>query len=297
MKKIKARISAIQLVLGFVLIAYSAVLLFLFVWAVINSFKSGLGFDISPVGFPNISEPDLVDFGNYVKAFKAVRMSATLGGKQYWIYFPEMLWNSVLYAIGCSFFATITPCLVAYVTSKYKLRINKVIYTIVIVVMVTPVVGSLPSQIQMVKAIGLFDSHVGLWLTAMTFLGTYYLVFYAIFKGLSWEYAEAAFIDGASHLTVMFRVMLPLVKNTFMVVMLLNFIARWNDYQTSWVFLPNRPTAAVGVQYFIHAAENKYRVIPIHLAASMMLLTPVLILFIIFRNKLVGNLTIGGIKG
>ena len=297
MKKSKTIISPLQIILGLILIVYSALLLFLFVWAFINSFKSGLGFDLDPVGLPKAKDKDLVSFTNYFDAFKAVRISVTLKGKSYWIYFPELFWNSALYALGCSFFATITPCLVAYVTSKYKLKINRIIYGIVIAVMVTPIVGSLPSQIQMVKLLGLFDTHVGLWFTAMTFLGTYYLVFYAIFKGLSWEYAEAAFIDGANHFTVLFRVMLPLIRNTFMVVMLLNFIARWNDYQTSWIFLPNRPTAAVGVQFFSRSAENRYRVVPIKLAASIMLLAPVVLLFILFKNKLVGNLTVGGIKG
>lgn len=297
MRKVKVSVSPLKIILCTVLVVYSFVLLFLFVWTFINSFKSGLGFDIDPVGLPKTSDPYLVSFTNYIDAFKAVRMQATIGDKNYWIYFPELFWNSALYSIGCAFFATITPCLVAYVTSKYKLRINKIIYGIVIAVMVTPIVGSLPAQIQTVKTLGLFDTHIGMWFTSMTFLGTYYLVFYAIFKGLSWEYAEAAFIDGASHATVLFRIMLPLIKNTFMVVMLLNFIARWNDYQTSWMFLPSHPTAAVGVQFFMYGAENKYRIIPIRFAASIMLLAPVLILFIIFKNKLIGNLTVGGIKG
>ena len=211
-----------------------------------------------------------------------------------------MFLNSIVYAVGCAFCATLVPCLVAYVTAKYKFRFNDVVYGIVIFAMVTPIVGNQPSSIQMAKRFGFFDSHIGLWFMSATFLGTYYLVFHAIFKGLSWEYAEAAFMDGASHTSVMFRVMFPLVKTTFFVVMLMNFIAYWNDYQRPWIYLPNHPTAAVGIQFCVGGSgmDNKYAAgIPVMLAGGMIMLLPVMTAFIVFRDKFVGNLTVGGIKG
>ena len=149
----------------------------------------------------------------------------------------------------------------------------------------------------MAKDLGIYDSQLGLWFMSATFLGIYYLMFYSIFKGLSWEYAEAAFIDGAGHWQILLRIMLPLIKNTFLVIFLLNFIARWNDYQTPWIFLPNTPTAAVGVQFFSVGGEIGMGGVPIKLAASILLMLPVIVLFLIFRKKLVGNLTLGGIKG
>lgn len=294
MKKNKRTIhlNVFEIVIAILLGIYSAVMIFMFVWALYNSFKTSLNFDIDCVGFPR-----KFTFDNYVNALQGIRMQANINGTDYYIYFFEMLFNSVVYSVGCAFFATLTPCLVAYVTAKYKVKFNKVVYGIVIFVMVTPIVGNLPSQVAMAKDLGIYDSQFGLWFMSATFLGIYYLMFYSIFKGLSWEYAEAAFIDGAGHWQILLRIMLPLIKNTFLVIFLLNFIARWNDYQTPWIFLPNTPTAAVGVQFFSVGGEIGMGGVPIKLAASILLMLPVIVLFLIFRKKLVGNLTLGGIKG
>lgn len=289
------KLNVFALILAVLLFAYTILLAGMFFWALLTSLKTPLAFDLNKGWFSKSFKDYTLD--NYALSLKEVRKPAMIGGREYYIFLTEMFSNSFLYAVGCAFFATITPCLVAYVTAKYNSPFNKVVYWIVIFVMVTPIVGSLPSQIEMSKNLGLYDSHIGLWIMSATFLGTYYLVFYSMFKGLSWEYAEAAFIDGASHLKVMTKIMLPLVKTTIGVVMLLNFIGRWNDYQTSLIFLPNSPTAAVGVYYFSQAGGNSSRSIPVLVSGGMLLLLPVLILFLIFRNKLVGNLTIGGIKG
>ncbi len=302
----KKKIGPLEIVLGLVLLFHAFLLIGLIFWALFNSFKSSDAFAMDPLflskemldGLATVGEPWFYP-QNYANAFKGVIQYIKIDGVRYKVYLPEMFWNSILYSVGCAFFATLTPCLVAYVTSKYKSRFNAVVYGIVIFVMVTPVVGSLPSQIQMAKRLGFFDSQVGLWFMSATFLGTYYLVFYGIFKGLSWEYAEAAFIDGASHFKVLVNVMLPLVRSTFFVVMLLNFIGFWNDYQRPLIFLPNHPTAAIGIYFSSRGGvENSlFGGVPLQLAGGILMLTPILVIFIVFREKFVGNLTVGGIKG
>lgn len=307
-KERKFKINPLACVLGTILIAYTLVLFFILFYGFFNSLKEMNAFAADPVFLSskifddlavrkqNNSGAKIFDFANYSTALTAISMI----DKDMWlIEFPELLLNSLLYSCGCAFFATITPCLVAYVTTKYNFRFNGVVYMIVIFVMVTPIVGTLPTQIKMSRTLGLFDSHVGLWFMSATFLGTYYLVFYGIFKGLSWEYAEAALMDGASHWTVMVKVMLPLVKNTILVVFLLQFISYWNDYQRSWIFLPNHPTLSVAIQYSARGGTDNANAIsiPVKLASGMLLMLPVLVLFLIFRDKFVGNLTVGGIKG
>lgn len=304
----KIKINPLACILGTVLIAYTLALFFIMFYGFFNSFKEMNAFRADPVFLSSAifddlairrqNNPDAKIFNieNYTTALTAIQM---IDSEQWIIEFPELLLNSLLYSCGCAFFATITPCLVAYVTTKYNFRFNGVVYMIVIFVMVTPLVGTLPTQIRVSRTLGFFDSHVGLWFMSATFLGTYYLVFYGIFKGLSWEYAEAALMDGANHFTVMVRVMLPLVKNTILVVFLLQFITYWNDFQRSWIFLPNHPTLSVAVQYSSRSGTDNVNAIsiPVKLASGMLLMLPVLVLFIIFRDKFVGNLTVGGIKG
>ncbi len=291
-EKKKVEINILEIILGSILVLYTLALIGMFVWGLLNSLKASLAFDIDCVGFPKD-----ITFKNYADAFKGIAIKIKEGNAEYRVFFPEMFFNSLLYAIGCAFCSTLVPCLVAYVTAKYDVMFNKVVYGIVIFAMVTPIIGNLPSEMQMAKNLGLYDKFYGVWFMSATFLGTYYLVFYSTFKGLSWEYAEAALMDGANYWQILFQIMLPLVKNTFMVIFLLQFIARWNDYQTPWLYLPNSPTAAVGVQFFSSGGAIGLGGIPIRLAACMLLMVPVVTLFFIFRKKLVGNLTMGGIKG
>ena len=298
-KRKKIGFNPLAVFLGSVITLYTLLLFAMLFWGVMISLTEPMEFyrdDVNGrIPFPSFNT---FTFENYGKALENIRETIEAGGKEYYVYRPEMFLNSLLYAVGGSFFATLTPCLVAYVTAKYKVRFNGVIYMTVIFVMITPIVGNLPSQMEMARNLGLYDNHPGLWFMSATFLGTYYLVFYSIFKGLSWEYAEAAFIDGASHFKVMVWVMFPLIKNTFLVVFILNFVTRWNDYQTPLLFLPNHPVAAVGVyRFYSGTGDNATRHITILFAAAMSLLIPALALFIIFKDKFVGNLTVGGIKG
>lgn len=279
-------------ILGVLLVAYSAILILMFVWAIINSLKKTTEFYINAVSLPKVPQ-----FSNFVKALQGIRVRARINGVDYYIYLPEMFLNSLLYAGGCAFFATLSPCIAAYATARYKFKFNGVLYGIVIFAMVTPIVGSIPSQIEMAKKLGFYDTMWGMYFMSFNFLSTYYLIFLATFKTLSRDYSDAAAMDGAGHFTVMVRIMLPLVKNTFYAIVVLQFISYWNDYQTAWLFLPNTPTAAVGLQFFKLAAEAKYRDVTIQLAGSLLLLVPIIILFTAFRDKLMGNLTVGGIKG
>ncbi|HBF86976.1 MAG TPA: hypothetical protein DDW54_04775, partial [Clostridiales bacterium] len=145
----KKKIGPLEIVLGLVLLFHAFLLIGLIFWALFNSFKSSDAFAMDPLflskemldGLATVGEPWFYP-QNYANAFKGVIQYIKIDGVRYKVYLPEMFWNSILYSVGCAFFATLTPCLVAYVTSKYKSRFNAVVYGIVIFVMVTPVVGS-----------------------------------------------------------------------------------------------------------------------------------------------------------
>ena len=129
------------------------------------------------------------------------------------------------------------------------------------------------------------------------FLGSNFLIFYATFKGISWEYAEAAFIDGASHVRVLFTIMIPLAMTSIAAIFLLGFIGNWNNWNVHVIYLPNYPMISYALYYFQNNTINAISNTPCKLAACMIVLAPILVLFLLFRKKLMGNLTIGGLKG
>ena len=191
----------------------------------------------------------------------------------------------------------LTPCIAAYAVAKYNFKFGKFMYGIVIVTMILPVVGNLPSQIQMAKFTGAYDNLLGVAVMKGHFLGTNFLIFYAAFKSLPNDFKEAAEMDGASQLQVLLQIVLPLVKTTIGAIALLSFITYWNDYTTAMIFLPNMPTIAYGLQYFTSSSLNEASTLPVKIAACTMVIIPIFIVFVIFKDKLIGNMAVGGIKG
>ena len=212
-----------------------------------------------------------------------------------------MFGDSLLYSLLAAFAQTFCTAVVAYVTTKYPSKFSTFIGIVVVVVTILPIVGNLPSMILITRdVLGIYGSIIGAVIMKFGFATVYYFVFCAAFKKISWEYAESAFIDGASHFRIFFTIMLPLVGTLFGTIFLLNFINYWNDFETPYMFLKDYPTLSVGL--FGLMTNNNVPIslansTPVLLCAAFVVFLPVLILLIIFRNKIIGNLEDGGLKG
>ena len=95
----------------------------------------------------------------------------------------------------------------------------------------------------------------------------------------------------------MARIMLPLVRNTFFTVFLIKFVELWNDYQVPLLYLPSRPTLSFGLYFVSNYTGNTISTVPLRMAGCIIILLPILALFIAFKEKLMGNITMGGVKG
>ena len=80
-------------------------------------------------------------------------------------------------------------------------------------------------------------------------------------------------------------------------IFLITFITYWNDYQTPLVYLPSYPTAAYGMLRLSKTIDNFYSSTPMIISGAVVLMVPVLVLFLCFHKRLLGNINIGGIKG
>ncbi|MBQ9756335.1 MAG: carbohydrate ABC transporter permease [Clostridia bacterium] len=263
-------------------------------WGFLKSLQSYEDFLMSgsveasiPTRFSNMT------LANYVSAFTDIKAPAN--GRD--AFFPEMLANSVIYAVGCAAVHTLVPSVVAYLTAKYKVWFNKVIMFIIYFTMVFQVYGSMPAMIMMMNKLNLMNTWWGLFIQKSSFIGGGYLFYFATFHGISKEYSEAAVIDGASHWQVMLKVMFPLARVIILVQFVSSFITYWNDYQTALVYNPNNPTAAYGLFSFIQATNSYDDFISFKVAGTFVILVPIFALFMIMRKYLLGDMTAGGVKG
>ena len=218
----------------------------------------------------------------------------------------EMYWNSILYAGGCGLAATFVPCIAAYACARFHYKFSRIMHTTVIIVMMIPIVGSQPSEIKMTVDMKMFDTFWCLWVMRANFLGLYFLVFYDICKALPTSFSEAAKMDGANNFQIFFKIAMPLIKNTFMTVFLIRFIGFWNEYQAPMIYTPSFPTVAMGLNRLMDVAgghpsfsvgDFDMTYTPSRMAAAVLTATPVCSLFACFQKRLLGNLTMGGVKG
>lgn len=290
-KKRKIKISVFKWAGLAVLFVYAFSMIAILVWAFITSFKGRLDFYENPIGFPASFE-----FGNYLTAIENFYVDVPNGAQTIREEFFQLALNSILYALGGSFVNVFVCCIVAYVTARYNYKFSSILYTVVLVVMIVPVVGNLPSEIQMLRNLHLYDTIIGAWVLKANFLGMYFMVFHATFKGLPKDFAEAAQIDGAGNLRVFLSIMLPMVKTTFTTIMLIRFIEYWNDYQMPLMYIPSYPTLSYGLYDYTQSERPAVAGTPMQLAGCMILFIPIFIIFIVFQKKLTGNISMGGIK-
>ena len=294
LKKMKS-IKISHLIILLALIVFAVSLLIPLFWMLLVSFKNGDKWDMAIYdrNLMGVIWIDSFDFHNYLEAYDLFFITRTVENVNYGSNMPIMFGYSLMYACGCALVATLTPCVVAYLCARYDYRFGKVIYTIVLVTIAIPIIGNLPAEKRMIDSLKLMDSIWALLLLKANFLGIYFLIFYAQFKGIDKDYTSAAEIDGASEFRIMLQIIFPLAISTMTAVFLLNFINFWNDYQIPMVYWYNSPVLAYGLFEFSIQAHQT----PILLAGSLMTALPIIIVFAVFNKKVMSNMSMGGIKG
>lgn len=290
----KRQINPLMIVSLCILIIYCVCLLYPIFWGMLTSVKDINDFRNNVLGFPK--KEFGFAFENYPFVLQRFKADATYNEIGFDVGLSGMLQNTLIYVLGSALMSTIVPCLVAYVCAKFPWKISKVLYTIVLVTMIIPIVGSYPSEIVMLKNLGLYNTMHGALIQKANFLGMYFLVFHATFERLSNDFSEAAYLDGASEFVVMTKIILPLVKNIFFTVFLIKFIEYWNDYQTPHLYFPGYPTLAYGSFYMSTRYIDGLETVPMRMTSCIILVIPILILFILFSERLMSNISMGGLK-
>ena len=304
------------LILVFIVLAvYSVSLLTMLAWGLLTSLKSVIDFtDFGNVlGLPDPEwSVEEMKFSNYSVILQSFQyrtgnytyISSIFGMIQHtpqMVTFPIALLNTLLYAVVGSLFTAFTTMTVAYLAAKYKYKFSGVLYILVVVTMTIPIVGAQASMITLLRDLGIYNTYFGMWFQAISFNSMYFLVFFAFFQGISDTYIEAAEIDGASQFSIYLKILIPLAIKLFGTVFLLNFIALWNDYQTPYLYYPGKPT----LSYLVYqmsiktsgvSGGNDTQGAPQRIAGCMILAIPLIVIFIAFKDKILGSMSIGGIK-
>lgn len=276
------KVAAIRLqkiLLNAILLLFSFSCIFPIIWILYSSFKTQNQFMLSSIGLPSSLDPT-----NYLQVFTQTKMG---------LYMLNSLRNTMLSVAGILLLAF----LVGYLLARFSFKGRNFIYNYFLLGMLIPIHALLvPIYIQF-KGVGLIDHWYTLLLPYIAFgMPIAVLLVESFVKMIPGELEEAAAIDGSGFTRTLFTIILPLTMPVLATVAIIQFFSVWNEFSFALI-LVNKDllrTVPVGLTTFKSEYITNY---PRMMAAIMITMLPVMILYFIFSKRIIEGMTAGAIKG
>ena len=243
----------------------------------IGSFKSNEEFLTTGV----LSLPQQLDFSNYVTAFVNGQM---LTG------FKNTLFIFVVSMVG----KLTLGSMFAYVMNRFDFRFKKLILTLFMTAMLIPGITSQVATFQIIESMGLFNT---IWSVIVLNLGTDVISIYIFMQYLDEipvSLDESAYLDGASHFQIFWKIILPNLKAPIVTMLIISGVGVYNDFYNPFLYMPARELKVISTALF--AFKGPYGTNwPVILAGVMIVIVPILILFVSLQ-KYIYNGVAGSVK-
>ena len=210
--------------------------------------------------------------------------------------FGHSLRISLEVASGSTLLVLLVATPAAYYTARHRFRGRGAFLLLVLVTQMFQPTAMLVGLYREFLDAGLLDSVLALILVNAGFnLAFAVWILNAYVSAIPAELEEAAFIDGASRLGALFRIILPLALPGLVTALIFTFISAWNEFIVALTLTTSTATAPLTV--LLNGYIGQYQVDWSHLFAGSVIATiPVIILFALIEGKVVGGLTAGSIK-
>lgn len=253
---------------------------FPFYYALLTSLKSGQAlFEVTYL-------PRAADFSNYT-----AMLTSGVFGRQFL--------NSVITATVVVVLSLALATTAAYALSRIRFRGRGLLLLTILSVSMFPQIAVLAGLFEVIRFLGLFNSLWALIFSYMIFTLPFTVwVLTTFMRKLPVEIEEAAIMDGASPLTIIRRIFLPLMWPAMVTTGLLAFIHAWNEFLFALTFLSNDAQRTVPVAIAMISGRSEFEVPWGNImAASVVVTLPLVALVLIFQRKIVSGLTAGAVKG
>jgi ABC-type glycerol-3-phosphate transport system permease component len=221
-------------------------------------------------------------FNNYVELFKVQP-------------FARYFYNSMVVSILSLISSGALACLAAYAFAKIEFRFKEFFFVLILGVFMVPLEAVVLPTYLMVTKLNWVNTYVGLALPNLfTAFGVYLLR--QFMEGIPDDYVDAARVDGASELRILWQVMLPLITPALASFVIIKFMWSWNDFL--WPVIVGQQqqmfTVTVGLVNFAGVYYTNWTMITTATVFSML---PMILIFIFLQRYLVQGLVLSGIKG
>jgi multiple sugar transport system permease protein len=262
-----------------VLIALSLVFIMPFFWMVTGSFKV----DSQLNAFPVVWFPDPITLEHYIYGLSMVP-------------FGLYVVNSLIICLFSMIGAVFSCSFVAYGLSKINWPLRTPLFVIILATTMIPFYVTMVPLFSLFRTLGWTNTYLPL--IAPHFLGVPFYIFLLrqFFMTIPNELLEAARIDGANELRIFWSVVVPLSKPALAVVALFQFLNSWSDFLGPLIYLSDssKYTVSLGLSFFQGEFRTEFGPL---MAASTVVVIPVIILFFFAQKTFIQGITLTGVKG
>lgn len=260
------------------LILIAALMLIPFIWMLSASFKLNKDVFTFPIEWiPSNPRPQ-----NYVDIWTRIPLLTFIG-------------NTAKLTIIVTLLQLFTSSFAAYAFAKLKFKGKNTLFLGYIATIALPWQAYMVPQFMMLRSWGLNNTHLAIiLLQAFSAFGVFLMK--QFYEGVPTELCEAARIDGLSEYGIWARIMLPLSKPAISTLIIFTFVSTWNDFLGPLIYLTKTElkTIQIGLRMFISQYSAEYGLI---MAASVIALIPVLIVFLSLQKYFVQGVASAGLKG
>jgi raffinose/stachyose/melibiose transport system permease protein len=267
----------IRTILSAVLVIYTGMIVFVAAITLLDSFKTKTDLITNFTGLPRVFSLD---------SYKAV-----LFEDNFLLYFRNSITLVLAGTGGCIFLSALT----AYGISRYEFKGKTFLISYLFLGMMVPVQVSIMPVFLILKNLRLINNLLGLMLVYISTISMNCLVFQKFFHTIPKALEESARLDGAGDFTIFFRIIIPVSKPVLLSMALITAVMQWNDFYMPMVLLGSRLTKTLTLAIYQYVGQfAKY--MSESMAAVVITLIPVIILYFLFSNQMAAGLTGGAIK-
>lgn len=266
-------------------VMFAIVLLWLMplLWAFVTSFKTDADIDAHLLSF-------------IPREFTVSRYSTLLFKNS--ADYPVLKWlfNSLWIAVSYTFLHLLVVSLAAYAFSILKYKGRNLLFTLILTTMMIPSVINLVPMFNMMVTFNWIGSPLSMIIPGIAGVYGMFLV-RQFFLGIPDSLVESAQIEGAGHLTVLFRIVIPLSSSAFMVAGLFAFLANWNDFMWPQLMLASEELSKMTLTVGLSLMQGSYGYdLGLTMTAAIVSAIPVLLLFLFTQEKVVEGIATAGLK-
>ncbi len=267
-----------RILLYAVLLFVAVLMLIPFAWMLSASFKLDKDVFIFPIQWI----PENPRWLNYVDIWKKIPLA-------------KFVLNTTKLTIIVTILQLLTSSFAAYAFAKLDFKFKNIIFLAYISTIAMPWQVYMVPQFMMMRSFGLNDTHLAIiFLQAFSAFGVFMMR--QFYQGIPNELCEAARIDGMNEYRIYAKIMLPLSKPALSTLLIFTFVGTWNDFLGPMIYLKteSKKTLQIGLRMFISQYSSEYGLI---MAASVLSLIPVLIVFLSLQKYFIEGIASTGIKG